>query len=48
MVLTFPLKSGVAAEAHLSGGSHRLTVGYGQPSKVAGILRDASGQPLVS
>jgi hypothetical protein len=46
MVLTFPLKFGVQLQAHLSGGSHRLTVGYGRPSKVSGILRDASGQPL--
>jgi hypothetical protein len=46
MVLTFPLKSGVQLRAHLSGGSHRLTVGYGRPSKVSGILRDSSGQPL--
>ena len=46
MLLTFPLKSGVQLMGHLSGGSHRLTVGYGRPSKVSGTLRDASGQPL--
>jgi hypothetical protein len=46
MVLTFPLKSGVRLDAHLHGGSNRLTVGYGKPSTVSGILRDASGQPL--
>jgi hypothetical protein len=46
MLLTFPLKSGVQLQGHFSGGSHRLTVGYGRPSKVSGTLRDASGQPL--
>lgn len=46
MILTFPLKSGVDLEGHLGSGSRRLTVGYGRPSKVSGILRDASGQPL--
>ena len=46
MVLTFPLKSGVRLQAHLRGGSHRLTVGYGRPSRVSGVLRDAFGRPL--
>ena len=36
MLLTFPLKSGVQLKGYLSGGSHRLTVGYGRPSKVSG------------
>jgi hypothetical protein len=46
MVLTFPLKAGVQLHAHLRGGSRRLTVGYGRSSRVAGVLRDASGNPL--
>ena len=47
MRLTFPLKSGVKLNAHLApGGSRRMTVAYGQGAKVAGRLRDASGQPL--
>jgi len=46
MVLTFPLKSRVRLQAHLPGGSHRLTVGYRRPTKVSGLLRDASGRPL--
>ena len=48
MVLTFPLKSGVQLQGHLRGGSDGLTVGYGRRSKVSGILRDASGQPLAA
>lgn len=48
MVLTFPLKSGVQLQAHLRGGSRRLTVGYGRSSKVSGVLRDASGKPLAN
>ncbi len=46
MVLTFPLKSGVQLQANLRGGAHRLTVGYGRPSRVSGVLRDAAGEPL--
>ena len=47
MRLTFPLKSGVKLNAHLApSGSRRMTVAYGQGAKVAGRLRDASGQPL--
>ena len=46
MILTFPLKSGVTLRAHLPGGAHRLTLGYGRPSSVSGVLRDASGEPL--
>ena len=44
--LDVPAEVRGAPQGHLSGGSHRLTVGYGRPSKVSGILRDASGQPL--
>ncbi|MGH2965441.1 MAG: hypothetical protein ACRDMH_08675 [Solirubrobacterales bacterium] len=47
MVLTFPLKSAARLSAHLApGGASRLTIGYGESSKVAGRLRDASGRPL--
>jgi hypothetical protein len=47
MVLAFPLKSGVKLGAHLApGGASRMTIGYGQRSKVAGRLVDASGRPL--
>jgi hypothetical protein len=47
MVLTFPLKSPARLSAHLApGGAARLTIGYGESSKVAGRLRDASGRPL--
>jgi hypothetical protein len=48
MVLTFPLKSIAQLQAHLRGGSRRLTVGYGRSSKVSGVLRDASGRPLAN
>ncbi len=48
MVLAFPLKSGVQLQANLRGGAHRLTVGYGRPSKVSGVLRDTSGEPLAN
>ena len=47
MVLTFPLKSQAQLSAHLApGGASRVTIGYGESSKVAGRLRDASGRPL--
>jgi hypothetical protein len=47
MILAFPLKSGVKLSAHLApGGASQMTIGYGQRSKVAGRLVDASGQPL--
>src|SRR5215211_396735 len=46
MVLMFPLKSGVRLKAHLAGGSRKVTLSYGRPSKVWGVLQDASGQPL--
>ena len=47
MVLTFPLKSRARLSAHLApGGASRLTIGYGESSKVAGRLRDSSGRPL--
>jgi hypothetical protein len=46
MILTFPLKSGVHLNGHLTGGSSHVTVGYGEPSKVSGILVDAAGEPL--
>ena len=46
MILTFPLKSGVRLNAHLAGGSSRPTVGYGQSSRVSGVLEDALGEPL--
>lgn len=46
MKLAFPLKSGVKLNAYLAGGSSNETVEYRQPSKVAGRLRDASGEPL--
>jgi hypothetical protein len=47
MILAFPLKSGVKVSAHLApGGASRMTIGYGQRSKVAGRLVDASGRPL--
>jgi len=49
MVLAFPLKSGVKLSAHLApGGASRMTIGYGQRSKVAGRLVDASGRPLAN
>jgi hypothetical protein len=47
MILRFPLKSGVRLSGHLNGGASHLTVGYGKPSKVSGILTDAGGEPLV-
>jgi hypothetical protein len=47
MVLTFPLKSPARLSAHLApGGASRVTIGYGESSKVSGRLRDASGRPL--
>jgi hypothetical protein len=47
MILAFPLKSGVKLSAHLApGGASRMTIGYGQSSKVAGRLVNASGEPL--
>jgi len=46
MILKFPLKSGVRLSGHLTAGASQLTVGYGQPSKVSGILMDAAGKPL--
>ena len=46
-ILRFPLKSGVRLSAHLApGGASRMTIGYGERSKVAGRLVDASGEPL--
>ena len=46
-VLAFPLKSGVELSAHLvPGGGSQMTIGYGDRSKVAGRLVDASGEPL--
>jgi hypothetical protein len=48
MTLTFPLKSTVKLNAYLAGGSSNETIGYGQPSKVSGRLRSASGQPLAN
>ena len=46
-ILAFPLKSGVKLSAHLApGGGSRMTIGYGDRSKVAGRLVDASGEPL--
>ncbi len=48
MVLNFPLKSGVQLKGHLSGGSSRLTVGYGRSAKATGRLVDASGAPLAN
>lgn len=47
MRLAFPLKSGVDLSAGLEpGGSQRMTIRYGKPSQVAGILQSAAGDPL--
>lgn len=47
MRLTFPLKAGVDLNAHLEpGGSKRMTIEYGKRSRVAGLLREASGEPI--
>jgi hypothetical protein len=47
MILAFPLKSGVRLSGHLvPGGASRMTIGYGDRSKVAGRLLDSSGEPL--
>jgi hypothetical protein len=46
MILRFPLRSGVRLSGHLNGGASHLTVGYGRPAKVSGILTDAGGEPL--
>ena len=47
MILAFPLKSAVKLSAHLApGGASRITIGYGDQSKVSGRLVDASGEPL--
>jgi len=46
MVLRFPLKSGVRLSGHLPGGASRVTVPYGRPSNVSGVLMDAAGRPL--
>jgi hypothetical protein len=46
MVLRFPLKSGARLRGHLTGGASRVTVPYGRPSTVSGVLMDAAGRPL--
>ncbi len=47
MRLEFPLKAGVDLTAVLEpGGSKRMTIRYGKRSRVAGILREASGKPI--
>jgi len=46
MVLRFPLKSGARLRGHLTGGASRVTVPYGRPSNVSGVLMDAAGRPL--
>ncbi len=49
MILAFPLKSAVKLSAHLApGGASRITIGYGDRSKVSGRLVDASGKPLAN
>ena len=47
MALPFPLKSGVDLSAALEpGGAKRTTIPYGRRSRVAGVLREASGDPI--
>ena len=47
MLLPFPLKSGVDLSAALEpGGAKRTTIPYGRRSRVAGVLREASGDPI--
>ena len=47
MRLAFPLKAGVKLNARLEpGGGQQLTIPYGKRSRVAGLLREASGDPL--
>jgi hypothetical protein len=49
MVLAFPLKSGVELDAALEpGGSKRTTIPYGRRSRVRGILREVSGDPIAN